>query len=363
MYTSTGHQTGTATAADDGRFELTNLEPGRYRIQSWARDLNPAEVIVPVTQGQQVRSLMISLDPASLQGVGGDVVGPDGKTATPNATVTFRLTIPPAPPPGQTGGFFSFTWAIPEIDYAAVTDDNGHFSVSLPRPMPGFPREFYHYWRVTVEAKGYLPHDYAGFWVKPEGMTPLHLQLFHGGRLNGVVRLADGSPLPPLTVAVLYDETAWLGSPGTGRGPGATAQVSPTTGQFDFGLVQSGEHWLTVQIPNWPDPRMRVTIAEGGSLEVTLTPPPGVVIKGRVLDAVTGLPVSGADVSAARTEQLLLDSASARTDQQGYYQLTPLEPGDISLGFSAKGMTQGSRKIHPESPGVQVVDFRLSLAR
>lgn len=350
---------GYATAADDGRFEITGLDPANYRLAVWAHDFSPALVIFPVVRGQQVRSLVIELSPSQKRRVGGQVVGPDGKTGVAGARVSFRLEIHPPPPPGATGFGYSWRGDFPHFDYQAVTDENGHFGTAVPAPAgPQFPQ----FWKVTVEAEGYLSRSYQGFQIASDGWQSLTLQLFHGGRLSGTVRLANSS-LPANLSAALYDNGGWLGAPTAGGGGWVVyAPVSPQTGRFDFGLVEPGEHRLTVHIPAQPDPRAKVVVREGESLEVNLKSPPGVVLKGRVVNAQTGRPIPGAGISAARREGAFQDDAVTRSDQFGFYRLSPLEPGEIDLYVTATGMAALRQTARITHPGLEVLNFRLSPA-
>ena len=139
----------------------------------------------------------------------------------------------------------------------------------------------------------------------------------------------------------------------------ASAEIAPN-GDFEL-RGPPGEHWLCVELPDLPDPVARVRLEEGKTISVTVAPPPGVALEGTVVNAQTREPVAGATVSGnrrdARTDRM--DHAGEKTDERGYYCLSPLAPGEIRLFVSALGMT-AEQVIRAEEPGTHVVDFELA---
>jgi len=273
---------GSTTADEQGHFEFTGLDPGMYRIEAYARFFSREDVIVNLHEGRQVLGLEIHLLTQAAYPVGGRVFGPDGKTGIPGAKLSFgELFHHPPLPPGQEGGGWSGP-GVPQISYSTVTREDGNYFVRLPvPPVRGDP---WHPWEVDVEAESYLSRKYM-LYLDPNSAGPFDFQVFHGGRLSGIVSLPEKGRLPEQTVAELQIQMGIIAPPGklgqfassqraaapnAGAWVSPEAPVSPESGRFDFGLVQPGEHRLVVRVAGEPKFKTKVTIKEGESLVINV---------------------------------------------------------------------------------------------
>jgi len=247
----------------DGRFEYRSLPPGRCRFTAGGPYRVPAGVTLDLRDGQQLLGLVIRLRNAPQFTFFGRVVGPDGTTGIQGAQVIFTEHLIPqgldAKPVSSGGGLLH------EFKYSGVTDETGYFNVNLPWREDD-PRG--HLWFPEVTADGYLM---GRFTVRVDRASSewLSFPMFRGGRLRAdIARVPDGAEvelevrsrcLPPLTEPQ---------SVSTYR-----ATLDAATGQFYFGVVQPGEHWLVVRQRGDILGKMKVTVKEGEETTVTLTLP------------------------------------------------------------------------------------------
>ncbi len=253
-----------------GRFEFSALPPGDYVIWGFAPGRAPGGATLRLAPEQQVVGLTLHLPLAQAVSASGRVLGPDGETGVPGATVEFaqRLVAPSAT--GERRGSFGAGFA-PEATYTAVTGPDGGYSVNIPHFAPGVAAAEI---PVTIRAEGYVPRYYI---VYQEALSagPVNFQVFRGGRLHGTVRTLDGQPLPEGTRVMVQVPHGLVGPPGSGGGSVTyPTALDLATGRFDFGLVQPGENWILVEIHRDRIAQLKVNVIEGGDQEVEVVATP-----------------------------------------------------------------------------------------
>jgi hypothetical protein len=168
------------------------------------------------------------------------------------------------------------------------------------------------------------------------------LQTTAGGesRIAGtVVSKTDGHPLPHARVTVMdaKDPQKFL------------SMVTPDDGKFEFTGLPAGKYALEgakrgfISAGYEQHDQFSTAIVTGAGLDtetLKLRLAPDAVISGRVLDEV-GEPVRQASVTLyyddhSRGIDQIHQSRGAQTDDQGAYELTPLQPGTYFLSASAK---------------------------
>jgi hypothetical protein len=259
---------GSTLADEQGRFELTGLRAGAYRVEAYARFLSREEVLLDLQEGRTALGLVIALLPQDKVQAYGWVQGPDGDVA--GARMSFRQWVHAPQAPGQSSGGSSGP-GVPQIVYTTRSETDGKYGVELPAPPePGTHGEP---WQVEVEADGYLTGHYTGSIEDPEHPGPYVFRLSRGGRLTGTVSLPGGIPAGEHPLATISFPWGALGLEARPAAASSVAQVpvDPRTGRFDFGPIQPGTHQLTVS--GHPELTTTVTVKEGETAEVTVAAP------------------------------------------------------------------------------------------
>jgi hypothetical protein len=196
-------------------------------------------------------------------------------------------------------------------------------------------------WRILVKAQGRevretveIPED-AG----PEMRLEAPIVLPVGHDVPGTVFL-DGEPLEGARIDL------------TSAGPeGATGlgayEPSDAGGRFVLSRIPPGEYNLGVSLPEAGKiHHERVTIAAGSKLVLDLRPPS---VAGRLVDAVTGEPVSGGHLQVGYRGPGSYTSHShpswVTVDGDGSFHAGPLESGEWSFRFSAPGYVPTTRRL------------------
>jgi hypothetical protein len=259
------------TADEYGRFELTNLAPGAYRIEAYGPYLMSSGATVHLEEGKQVLGLVIRLDHAVRQTIHGRVLAPDGATAIAGAAISLEQTFFPPPAPGEPARLANRGGAVASLTYATTTEADGTYHLDVPA-QPGVADDRRRF-DCMVRADGYLPRRYLVF-VDRDRDGPYDFQLFCGGRLAGTLRFSDGSRPPRNTIVEVQVATGLVGAADEALGYNyARSPVSPDTGRFDLGLVQPGEHSLLVRIPGRERLTEKVIVEEGKACDIDVLCP------------------------------------------------------------------------------------------
>ncbi len=209
----------------------------------------------------------------------------------------------------------------------ARTDVGGGFAIEA------VPAGTYH---VTAAAAGYLPTELEGFELASDAESPT-LELRPGGNaLAGVVTDIGGGPVAGTWVVARTRADAIIGAQRAGY-----AALTNDEGAYTLSLpdgswtVEAGGDDYTVE-------ETRLTLRSGpGRADFELVP--AAIIRGRVVERLSGAPVAGAVVGFERfrrkgdgysVDQSEADDVAV-ADANGNFTLRPLEPATYSLYASA----------------------------
>ncbi len=264
---------GVATTGPDGQFRFDGLVEGRYVLQVLAGAVTA--VAGPFTQQADGQPWVVAL-------VAGATL--EGRVEPPTAGVRVRWR--------------AGSWAGPSAETA--TDGQGVFR------FEGLPDEW-----LALDAEG--PAGGATARARPGDAVVLRLQ-----RAVVVVHMRDGDGAP-VTDGVVVARSRDSGT--TRRqlvlAPDGVARLDLPPGQWVLRLEVSGRG-RSAEVP--------VEVRATGA-ELTLALEHSVTLSGRVVDAVTQLPLAGALVSSFSGEWGQSSRASVRTDARGEFVLPPIPRG------------------------------------
>ncbi len=311
-YTLTGTTT-TATSDGNGNYTLTNVPPGTYTLTASAAGYS--------SQSQAV-------------------------TVATNATTTqnFSLVVLPGAITGavkdsQTGagiGGAIVSYIAGGITTSVLADPGGHYT--LANVPPGT-------YTVTATATGYGSQSQVAT-VTTNATTAQDFSLVpQDGSITGRVTDATTSaPIPGATLSLVVGGTPIS----------ATADAS---GNYTLSNIRTGTYTVTASASSYGSQSRQVTVTPGGTAaqDFPLTPLPG-SISGRVTDAVTGAPTSGATVSYT-TGGI---TTTATTDATGSYSLSSVPPGSYSVTAAATGYNSQSQTVLVSSNTAANQNFSLA---
>jgi protocatechuate 3,4-dioxygenase beta subunit len=177
----------------------------------------------------------------------------------------------------------------------ATSDDEGRFRFPVRRATPH---------RLLVQASGYPPKTTRSC----TGGSLVTVEMTRGSVLTGVVR-CDGKPVGSASIRI-----AVRGDTGA-----LATETTDASGAFRFVGLQPGPVLVQASSDRFAEKWSFVTIAESGQQHIEIEMKPGEVLRGRVLDAVTGQPIEGARVSESWVMR-----RSVRTDANGRFALAGL---------------------------------------
>ena len=214
------------------------------------------------------------------------------------------------------GGASVLVWAEDALAAEAETDKQGRFAIAeLPAGV----------YRVAIEAEGFVPHDIAELPVPEEGAPPaIRVELAPAVFIAGVVTDAGGEAVADAVV-----ET-------TRPGGRALRAQTDAKGRFRLGPLADGDevginaHAAGVgRVVEWaavaPRDDLRIHIRGGG------------VLRGRVVDSESGLPLSDFQMNLTRLggdEQI---RAKRFQSDDGVFAWEALRPGRFAATVSADG--------------------------
>lgn len=274
---------------------------GAYLVAVRAAGLAPAHAEVLRAAGEEVTPVEIALEPpAALDGrvsaVGGKALPQTIVRAIPVVTRWPGFEPPSAPP---------------EEIALATTDGDGAFRIEGLAPGT---------YALEVEAAGHHPV------LVPRAAVPgdaLAIALEPLGRVEGVVRHADGRPAPGAVVHATSPEHA---ARATAGGDGAFALAAPA-GSYRLTASLGGEAGGT------PGPVALATGETARGVELRLGA--GATLDGEVL-LPAGRPAAGAEVAVLPHEAREV-TARAVADAAGRFRIAGLAPGAWDVRVSAAG--------------------------
>lgn len=143
----------------------------------------------------------------------------------------------------------------------------------------------------------------------------------------------SGTVLDATTNQHLNDVTVTLAS-----NPAITARTDGT-GAFSLANVPQGAQQLSFSLNGYATSTATVTVTAGsivniGSIPLSVVPTTG-IIQGTVTDASTGGPLSGVEITVTG-----VTTSTAVTATNGFYKITGITPGNISITASKAGFLQ-----------------------
>jgi hypothetical protein len=262
-----------------------------------------ASTVAPLPHDTPARVLHVSRPDTSAQPVGvveGVVLDPDAHPAK-GASVTCEDRDPPL---------------------ATTTDDDGRFH--LDADAAGC--------HAVARRADLFPSDPITL-VAGSGNT---LRFARGGGIEGVVVDERGGPVPSYLLAV----ESYVG-PATARVPtGQTKTLQDPRGAFAWSDIPAGRYMLTASSEGRPPARSGPIDVESGrtTAHVRITLGRGATLSGRILDAITRRPISGATITLDALTQTAAQAVKpARSDDQGSFSLEGAPSGPFSVRVTRDG--------------------------
>jgi len=314
--------TRTARTRSDGRVRL-EVGAGPWLVTSRAPGLAPGQVEAVHPSGIAFTNVDVELQ--SPNALSGRVVARPSGEGVPLATLWLERE-------SSLGREFS-NFPVEER-FGATSSPRGDFTVGDLSPGR---------YRLVVEAPGHARTTVRQV-VVPR-TSPLVVELGAAGVIDGVIRLADGSP-------AIGAEVSFIGGPEvltvtSGSGGGYSAEVSPGSYRVLAGLEgATGVH-----------PRA-VAVGAGASARADVQLGTAAAIAGRVTDG-AGAPIAGAQ-AVLTPAGTIGEMGRALTRPDGTFELGPLGSGEYDLDVVADGHSPGSRRGLVVLPGQRFeIDFRL----
>jgi hypothetical protein len=149
----------------------------------------------------------------------------------------------------------------------------------------------------------------------------------------------------------------------SGAGEGRHAIVA-ADGTFSLDMLPAGPLRVRIRHPDYPEHELQTSASSGGKERVRLRLPLGGAIEGAVLEAASGSPLTGIEITGAGPSGA---NADATTDKLGRWKLGPLVPGRWTLTIKLPGYLPLAREVDvtaARTPGqTSIRDLRLELAR
>jgi protocatechuate 3,4-dioxygenase beta subunit len=328
-----------------GRFELSNLPPGRYDLvvaaPGFAVAMVPGvtmpEAPSPAPLGTVLLEPALSLEGRTVDGDGAPLGGVEVRAASPGSGADLLLQLLAAAPGSE-----------------AVSGADGRFRLAGRRRGE----------RLTLSAsrRGYLQATAPG--VEVPAPEPVVLVLARAASVAGEVDDPTGAPVAGAALHLCRDEGPPLpGRPAACPG-GALSTTADGEGRFRFDAAAPGRWTLTATAAGWAPGRLEgIEVADGGEvagLRVALAA--GSRLVGRVTDdageAVVGAKIGVVSTTAAGTSHW----ARGESDDSGAYAVEGLAPGFAEVSAYHPDYEKLSRELEVDS-GEQRLDLNLRRRR
>jgi hypothetical protein len=299
-----------------GGFRFDRLSAGRYTIEASAGNRSSAPLDVALMAGESREDLRIALGVGTtlrgqVSGLGNDLRG----TVNVNAT-------------GPDGYFAGVR---PTVD--------GSFSLT------GVPAGSIHL-RATAGSFSAGTRSASADVTIAEGQTEADVEIVFaaGYSLSGTVT-RGGDAVSGAMVAA---------SP-AGEGPSGMAR-SDAAGGYSLAGLSAGDYTITASPPQGASSRQKVQISGDQTLDFVL---PLAALAGVVVEAGSGLPLAGADVSVDTGEGGPRGGGRAVTDSAGRFDLEGLEPRPYVLTARLAGYDYDKRTVDASADGSTSLSIEL----
>ncbi len=337
------------STADDGRFSVRGLLPGRYTVKA-RRKSGPWNLTMP-DPAPDVRVVTLEPDEHAAgidlvlarggQRIEGRVLHADGRPAAGTQVIAAFEKLGRAAKP-----------LAPDVESLAIVRDDGRFVLedlergdhSLFAVRPGFPD--------------------AVLRQVAAGRTDVRLQLEAPARLSGVVTDRDGRALPAFSLQVLPlaptgAETEQQSLLRTEAGVMRPLPVRDPDGRFEWRGLLAGRYRIKVNGLDGAAGTDVVTVASGEHKQgLRLVVGGALKLTGKVVSLETGAPMERVQVYARAPGNPLV----ATTNDEGAFEMVGLLPGeDTEVTVRATGFVSESRWVRAPA-GAATVDagtFRL----
>ena len=323
----------TALTRADGSYELDGVKAGLLTVRISAKGFLTASIDdVDVKEGDTAEASVVLVRESVLEGR----VTDSSRAAIAKARVRVES-------PSSKGWGAMIAQAMGGSWRSGVAADDGAYRVQ--RLTAGDRK-------VRVEAPGYLTANDT-VTLRPEASTQRDFVLEPGHVVTGIVLGPDGAPLAGATVSVDWPDAnganaAVMAFTGGGRS-GDASYTTDSDGRFSATGLQEGPYKVSARSKGFLPAEVDGVAA--GASDVSLTLAPAATIRGRVIAAEGGTPVSGARVAwkggkarAASGFAALLGGGdkSVRSQGDGTFEIGGLEAGKYELRATATGYADAS---------------------
>jgi hypothetical protein len=302
-----------------GRFSVTGTTAGTLALQVSASgyDVKVASGSVALGQSYQVDFALV---PAATgtddAGVTGTVIDRASRAPIENALIQWQ----------SSSGRYGY----------AYTDTAGAYTISSLKPESG---------TLSISASGYSGLSISGVVAtKPSAQVNFELDAAPTTPIDGAV---DGRVLDEVTSAPIAGVTIRLLNRNTNVE--VRTAVTGTDGRFVLANVAFDYYKLVLEKPSYRSAEANVDLFSyspratvNGTMRRLISK-----VTGRVIDATTNQPISGASVT--------IGSATGNTDSSGNFEFAEIAAGTYSLNATASGYENGNKAILIQGLGPQAI--------
>lgn len=314
------------TATTAGRFLLERITPGDYVITGSADFYSTASARLKIQMAERIGPIMLRLEP--MAGIQGFVVDAEGISISDvDVHLSYR-------------GDWNFRAPRPTSLPVTQTDYNGEFHVAGVTPDRVF--------NLVFTRDGYATASAGPFKLIPGQLeTDVKVTMQPGSSIQGIVVDEEEYPIDGAEVGIMQAEGQFRGAPPIARLAAATIQgpdrgtKTEVDGRFTLNNLPDGNFTVFARKDGYVYAyKDEVSVPKGGvSEEIKLVLRKGSILSGFVKNS-NEEPVPGARVTATRFNFRDPARDMAVTDDQGFFSMESLLPGEYVVNVQAEN--------HPE---------------
>lgn len=339
---------------DDGPAVTASGDPGGSRTT----DIDLTDE--PATEANRIESAPIVPDRAAVVGADGEYTGSynngiDGIVLDANdqpladvklTLIKHRMASQFAPIEAA----FNQQAGVQREAWSAVSDASGKFRFSSLEPSLDYA--------VVAEHESFSRTERTGFKVSAEGDTLVMVKMRTGYILQGII-MDDLTGLP-IAGADLILQSVFALLPGASS-EGELTATTDDQGRYRLLNVSGGTRNLTVTAPGYGSRTRNNLLFSGSPLEPVnqdFRLAEGLCLRGRVV-APDRTPIAEVSIEATSYETAQVSRGSARSDENGYFEICDLAEGTFMViarvpGFSDQRLT----RVQLSDPDLQIVMSR-----